>query len=72
MPAVGVRISVSRRQDLHSQPAGSSQVGGSAYLTRWGITTDKAGELFGVICPSCITGELLSMTTKDRLTADAA
>ena len=38
----------------------------------WGITTDKAGEVFGVICPSCITGELLSMTTEDRITADAA
>ncbi len=27
----------------------------------WGVSTDKAGEVFGVICPSCITGELLSI-----------
>jgi hypothetical protein len=27
----------------------------------WGASTDKAGEVHGVICPSCITGEVLSM-----------
>jgi hypothetical protein len=27
----------------------------------WGVSTDKAGEVFGVICPGCIAGELLSM-----------
>ncbi len=35
----------------------------------WGVSTDKAGEVFGVLCPSCITGELLSITTEDRLPA---
>jgi len=27
----------------------------------WGVSTDQAGEVHGVICPSCITGEVLSM-----------
>ena len=31
----------------------------------WGITTDKAGEIFGVICPACITGELFAMAGHD-------
>lgn len=30
----------------------------------WGVSTDKEGEVFGVICPSCITGELLSMAAE--------
>jgi len=25
----------------------------------WGVSTDEAGGVFGVICPSCISGELL-------------
>jgi len=27
----------------------------------WGVSTDRAGEVHGVICPSCITGEMLSV-----------
>jgi hypothetical protein len=33
----------------------------------WGVSTDKEGEVSGVICPSCITGELLSITAGGRL-----
>jgi hypothetical protein len=25
----------------------------------WGVSTDEAGGVLGVICPSCISGELL-------------
>jgi hypothetical protein len=28
----------------------------------WGVSTDNSGEVYGVICPSCITGEMLSMS----------
>lgn len=38
----------------------------------WSLTTDKDGEVYGVICPTCITGELLSLATEDCLTAYAA
>ena len=31
----------------------------------WGTTTDKAGEVYGVICPACITGELLALSTEE-------
>lgn len=27
----------------------------------WGVTTDKDGDVFGVICPSCVTGERFSI-----------
>lgn len=27
----------------------------------WSVSTDKAGDVYGVICPSCITGEMFSM-----------
>lgn len=30
----------------------------------WGVSTDREGEVFGVICPSCIAGELLSMAAE--------
>lgn len=38
----------------------------------WGVTTDKDGEAYGVICPPCITGELFSLTTENSVAADAA
>ena len=38
----------------------------------WAVSTDQAGEVYGIICPSCVTGELLSLTAEDCLAADAA
>jgi hypothetical protein len=36
------------------------------------VSTDKDGEVYGIVCPPCITGELLALTTEDCLAADAA
>ena len=35
----------------------------------WAATTDEAGKVFGVICPACITGELLSITAGGNFSA---
>jgi hypothetical protein len=40
--------------------------------SEWGISTDKAGDVFGVICPSCITGELFAMGGGVSLSEEAA
>lgn len=31
----------------------------------WGITTDKSSEVYSLICPACITGELFAMAAED-------
>lgn len=38
----------------------------------WGITTDKAGDVFGVICPNCITGEVFAMQSEGDPPKEAA
>jgi hypothetical protein len=38
----------------------------------WGITTDKSGAVYGVICPTCITGEQFAIVGEDPLAEAAA
>jgi hypothetical protein len=38
----------------------------------WGVTTDKAGDVFGVICPTCITGEIFAIAGEDNRAEEAA
>jgi hypothetical protein len=38
----------------------------------WGVTTDKAGDVFGVICPTCITGEIFAIAGEDSPAEEAA
>ncbi len=32
---------------------------GGSLPENWGMSTDEAGGILGVICPSCISGEIL-------------
>lgn len=51
---------------LHDLPATEPRgEPGSIPPMDWGTTTDKAGEVYGVICPACITGELLALSTEE-------